>query len=225
MQALHLAIDTSTSRPVAALLQGEKCLHEWMGAEALRHHETLLGGIDECLRSTDFTLRDLHFLSVGVGPGMFTGLRIGITTAKFLADPLGIPCVPVSSLVAVALQSGALEHKTVWAVADARSKRVYALRLAPGEIAPDLTAPAAEEIALLPEEATKLMAAGDLLIGEGALLYSALWPAGVILPPAENHALRPSSVGVVGSRRYNLGLTCSANELQPKYLKTGQPHL
>lgn len=223
MLPLQLAIDTSTSRPVAALLAGERLLREWTGPDALRHHETLLAGIDECLREAGYRLSDLGYLSVGVGPGLFTGLRIGLTTAKFLADPLGIPCVPVSSLMALGWQSGRLGSGPVWAVSDAKSRRVYALRLGPESVPADLSAPAGEEVAVSPEEAAAAIKAGDFLIGEGAALYASLWPSGAIL--AESHTLSAGAVGIVGARRYSLGLTCSANDLQPTYLKTAQAHL
>src|SRR5687767_13950809 len=95
---LHLAIDTSASRPAVAVMRGEVACAEWLGPGGLKHHETLLAGIDECMREAGFKLSDLSYLSVGVGPGLFTGLRIGVITAKFIADPLGISCVPVSSL-------------------------------------------------------------------------------------------------------------------------------
>src|SRR5262245_40336061 len=97
---LHLALDTSAARPTVAVLRGEDVLAEWMGPGALKHHETLLAGVHECLQRSGFALSDLGYLSVGVGPGLFTGLRIGVITAKFLADPLGLRCVPVSSLLA-----------------------------------------------------------------------------------------------------------------------------
>jgi tRNA threonylcarbamoyladenosine biosynthesis protein TsaB len=220
MELLQLAIDTSTSRPAVALLRGPELIREWLGPEGVRHHETLLAGVNECLEQGGFELGDLSYLSVGVGPGMFTGLRIGITTAKFLADPLGLPCVPVSSLLALAYQSQRLEQGTVWAVSDAKAKRVYALRLLPGSLAPDWSAPSGEEIASPPEEVAPRMQAGDFLIGEGAALYGALWPQGVQL--AEAHSLLGGSVGFLGAKRYALGLTVSANDLQPTYLKTGQ---
>lgn len=220
MDLLQLAIDTSTSRPAAALLRGEKPLHDWLGPEGVRHHETLLAGINECLEKGGFQLGDLGFLSVGVGPGMFTGLRIGITTAKFLADPLGLPCVAVSSLLALAWQSGKLEKETVWAVSDARAKRIYALRLPPGAVAPDWSAPAGEEVASMPAETALKMRSGDFLLGEGAVLYRDSWPEGVKV--AESNSLSAASVGVIGARRYALGLTSTAQELQPTYLKTGQ---
>lgn len=216
---LQLAIDTSTTLPAVALLQGENILCDWQGPEGLRHHETLLAGVDHCLRAAEVQLSDLAFLSVGVGPGMFTGLRIGIATAKFLADPLQLPCVAVSSLVALADQSGLLGTAAVWAVSDAKAKRVYALPLRPGDQDPQWNAPTGEEIAVTPEEAAKAMRAGDFLIGEGAFLYREHWPAGIKI--AEQNSLLASSVGRVGARRYRLALTCTATDLQPTYLKTG----
>lgn len=226
MSGLHLAIDSSCSRPTVAVLRGEEVLAEWLGPGELKHHETLLAGVDLVLKQSGFSLGDLNWLSVGVGPGMFTGLRIGIVTAKFLADPLGIPCVPVSSLVALGLQSGLVGKDpthTVWALSDARSKRVYALGL--NEFLPDFSAPEGEEVATPPEEAAAKLKAGDSLIGEGALLYRSLWPAGTQLLPESSHALRAGFVGKIGAKRYALALTCTATELEPKYLKTGQPHL
>ena len=199
-------------------------LAEWLGPGDLKHHETLLAGVDSVLKQSGFALSDLAFLSVGIGPGMFTGLRIGVVTAKFLADPLGLPCVPVSSLVALALQSGKVASgQRVWALSDARSKRVYALRI--DTFLPDFSSPEGEEVAVAPEEAAKAIKDGDFLIGEGSLLYKNLWPAGTELAIGDLNALQARQVGIIGAKRYALALTCSATELEPKYLKTGQPHL
>lgn len=226
MEPLHLALDTSTSRPVVALLRGNQPLHHWVGSEELRHHETLLPGIHHCLNGAGERLANLAFLTVGVGPGTFTGLRIGVATAKFLADPLGLPCVAVSSLVCLAQQGGRLAQQVTWAVSDAKSKRVYALRLAPGELSEDFHAPAGEDHALSPAEAAAKMQPGEFLIGEGAALYAGQWPAGVDRPTeAAADQLDPIALGRIGWHRFQRGLTCTALALQPTYLKTGQPHL
>jgi len=201
MELLQLAIDTSTSRPTAALLSGERCLYEWIGPDALKHHETLLAGIDECLKAKNVRLPDIAFLSVGVGPGMFTGLRIGVTTAKFLADPINAACVPVSSLVALSYQSG--NSQKTWALNDAKSRRVYAYGAE--KLEHDFGPAENEELALTPEEAAAKMKAGDFLVGEGALLYQDFWPKGIVI--ASDNILRASSIGAIGAKRYALGLT------------------
>lgn len=219
---LHLALDTSTSRPVAAILRGEKLLQEWIGPEGLKHHETLLAGIHESFEKAGIQLADLQFLSVGIGPGMFTGLRIGITTAKFLADPLNIPCVPVSSLLALASQGGKSTGCT-WALSDAKAKRVYAMPFTKHNA--DFSASADEEIAITPEEAANKIQSGDFLIGEAALLYKDLWPKDAKIAEGDANILLASSIGILGAKRFSLGLTCSATDLLPKYLKSGNSHL
>lgn len=214
MIPLQLAIDCSGSRPAAALLAGPQLLQEWQGDKELSHHEQLLQGIDFCLKKQRVRLQDLGFLSVGIGPGMFTGLRIGVATAKFLADPLNISCVPISSSLALAYQAGK-EGERVWAISDARAKRVYALCVK--EFSPDFSAPEGEEIATLPDLLKDKILPGDFLLGEGAHLYRDLWPKQAIL--CKDQFLSAAAIGKIGNVRYSLGLTCSALELEPKYLR------
>lgn len=214
MQALHLAFDTSTSRPCVALMAGDRILSEWLGPDSLKHHETLLVGIDHCMRGYEF--RDLSFLSVGVGPGTFTGLRIGITTAKFLADPLKLPCVEVSSLRALG-QQNPNPDQPIWAVADAKAKRVYATKITADQSNDSID----ECIALTPEAFAAQIQPNDFLIGEGAWIYQAHWPEAVKLANEADHVLRGPSIGKLGWKLYQQGLTVSANDLQPKYLKAG----
>lgn len=218
--SLQLAIDTSTSRPCAAVLNDETPLSEWLGPEGLRHHETLLAGIDECVKKAKIQLSDLSYLSVGVGPGLFTGLRIGITTAKFLAETQKISCVPVSSLLALAWQAGPPQSGRLWVLSDAKSHRVYALCLKPGEFPADFSSLSGEDTASPPEELAERLQEGDLLYGEGALLYKEILKKGV-LAKSENHSLLGKSIGAIGAKRYALGFTCDPAELNPTYLKTG----
>lgn len=218
--SLQLAIDTSTSRPCAAVLNDETPISEWLGPEGLRHHETLLAGIDECIQKAKIKLADLNYLSVGVGPGLFTGLRIGITTAKFLAETQNISCVPVSSLLALAWQAGPPSSGRLWVLSDAKSHRVYALCLKPGEFPADFASLNGEDTASPPEEIAEKIQPGDLLFGEGALLYKDLFTRGEIAK-ATSHSLLGKSIGIVGAKRYALGYTCNPADLNPTYLKTG----
>lgn len=214
MTPLQLALDCSGSRPTVALLAGPTVLREWLGDKELSHHEQLLQGIHHCLSQEKLRTTDLGFISVGIGPGMFTGLRIGVATAKFLADPLNISCVPVSSSLALAYQAGQ-EGKRVWAISDARAKRVYALCMK--EFPSDFSPPEGEEIATMPDLLKDKILPGDFLIGEGAHLYRDLWPKEAFL--CKDNFLSAIAVGKIGNVRFSLGLTCSALELEPKYLR------
>lgn len=225
MEVLHLALDTSASRPTVALLEGSKLRKEWIGSLEEHHSVSLLAGIDSCLEACGGGGKDLKFISVGIGPGMFTGLRVGIATAKFLADVHSIPVAPVSSLLALAIAARELGASRIWALNDAKSQRVYALHVEKEKLSVSLKPSSAEEVALTPEEAAPQMRAGDLLVGEGALLFREKWPSSVKLAPESLHILRAVHVGEIGYSMYCEGNTISAVDLVPRYLKTGQAHL
>lgn len=102
-----LAWDTSSAQGVIGAFEympeGPKIVSEWtLGLDTAKHSERLLWGIDQVLRSAGWSLNDLGALVVGVGPGSFTGIRIGVTTARILSSQLNIPVCPVSSLQIIA---------------------------------------------------------------------------------------------------------------------------
>jgi len=90
-----------------------------------RHSETLLPTIERCLSASSLTLRDIGLIACSRGPGSFTGLRIGMSTAKGLSLALGIPWVGVPALDCIALGLG-MPERTVVPVLDARKNRLYA---------------------------------------------------------------------------------------------------
>jgi tRNA threonylcarbamoyl adenosine modification protein YeaZ len=119
---LVLALDTATPTLVAGLARwsadGAEVLAERAVPSGNRHAELLTPAVQGVLAGAGLAVGDLDAVVTGLGPGPFTGLRVGVVTAAALADALGIPAVGVCSLDAVG--SGA---RTV--VTDARRKEIY----------------------------------------------------------------------------------------------------
>jgi tRNA threonylcarbamoyladenosine biosynthesis protein TsaB len=140
-EMLILAFDTATDVATSALVDDGEVLGERMSRAV-----TLLEDVDALLRQAGMQTRDLDALAVGIGPGSFTGVRIGLSTARGLALALGIPAAGVSTLDA--LEAGA--HGAL-PVIDARRREVFV----PGRV-------------LAPGD---LDAGGRLCVGSGAVRY------------------------------------------------------
>ncbi|AUG77725.1 tRNA (adenosine(37)-N6)-threonylcarbamoyltransferase complex dimerization subunit type 1 TsaB [Kitasatospora sp. MMS16-BH015] len=164
---LLLAFDTATPAVTAAVHDGTAVLAELYEVDARRHGELLLPTVDEVLRRAGVDKRDLTDIAVGVGPGPYTGLRVGLVTAAALGHALGLPVHGVCTLDAIAHQARAEGLTGPFTVAtDARRKEVYwASYDAEGRrtAGPDVHRPAE----LSPEVQA---------VGAGALLYPDSFP-------------------------------------------------
>ena len=104
---LFLSFETATRFGSVAVTRGPEVLSAWRGDGAAASHSLhLLPQIEGNLRRAGVALRELEFLGVAVGPGSFTGLRVGLATAQGLADTMALPLVGVASLEALALAAG-----------------------------------------------------------------------------------------------------------------------
>ena len=120
-----LAIDTSTDYLSVAITDGNRTLARFHRKVGRRHSDLLVPTIKSLVKRCGMRPEDLSALFVGVGPGSFTGLRIGVATIKAMAYALRIPIVAVGSLDAIA--GNASGHKgLVSPVLDARKNKVYA---------------------------------------------------------------------------------------------------
>ncbi len=100
-----LAFDTSQLDSAACVFEGQQLLAGAKGQTKTAHSEGLLGLIDQVLAQSKNTLKMINMIAVGVGPGSFTGLRVGLSTAKALAQLEGLPLLPIPSLEVLACSS------------------------------------------------------------------------------------------------------------------------
>lgn len=125
-----LALDTATRTPVLGLAQPDGPLvgqRRWRSAH--RHGEQLLQELDALLAEGGMTAQQLAAIAVGIGPGSFTGLRIGLATAKVLAHSLRVPLVGVSTTRALALAAGAEGEVAVTLPAGVADRYVHRLQV------------------------------------------------------------------------------------------------
>ncbi len=120
-----LAYDTSSDVLSAALFDGPKRLAQSGTPLFTRHSDGLVPAIEKLLKKAHCNLNALECIAVGLGPGSFTGLRVGITTAKFLSYATGAKLVGVPSLEVIACQAKS-SGKNVAVMRDAKKGKVYA---------------------------------------------------------------------------------------------------
>jgi len=120
-----LTIETSTPAESVAVVEGDRVLAERRWTAGRGHAERLIGAVASVLQEAGTALDELDAIAVSIGPGRFTGLRVGLATAKGLAATSGVGVRPVRTLRALALSSG-VEAGLVCPVIDARRGEVYA---------------------------------------------------------------------------------------------------
>ena len=123
-----LAFDTATAAVTVALHDGERVVASSTVVDAMRHGELLAPGITAVLDEAWVPRQDVTAIAVGVGPGPFTGLRVGIVTARTLGAVLDVPVYGICTLdvlAAEAVDTGATGGQPFLVATDARRKEVY----------------------------------------------------------------------------------------------------
>ncbi len=163
-----LAIDTSTPVGSIALAEGALLKAQHILNVGTTHNQRLLPGIDRLLGDTGWTVNDLDALAVSLGPGSFTGLRIGMSTIKGLAWATGKPLAGIPTLDALAANIPAVPYQ-ICPVLDARKGEIYTALYRQGdEQVPVKSTP---YMTLKPEELTDLIVEKTVFVGDGLLRY------------------------------------------------------
>jgi tRNA threonylcarbamoyl adenosine modification protein YeaZ len=219
---LLLAFDTSTPAVTVALHDGQRVLAETVTVDARRHGELLAPSIAKVIADAGAEPGDLTAIVTGVGPGPYTGLRVGVVTARVFGRTLGVPVYGVCTLDVLARAAGpAAAGREFLAVTDARRKELYWARYdGPGS---RIAGPAVSRPADIPDGAVLPVA------GQAVALYpdefgEPIWrerPSAAVL--AELTAERLSAPGTgVGEPAANLGVPGTGRMLlppEPLYLR------
>lgn len=207
---LTLAISTSSKICSVALLENDKPIKELNIDNQKTHSENLLPLIDELFKSTNKNVSELNLIACDVGPGSFTGIRIGISTTKAIAEVNKNPVVACTSLEALSYNA---QGNIICSLIDARNNQVYCgifdkeHNLIKDYMADDINV----IIKNLPE--------GDInFVGDGAVLHSNLLDGTVL----ENNDIHASNIGICAYNKYKNGITETADSIVPMYLRKSQ---
>lgn len=214
-----LAVDTATRSCSVALTEDDRLLAEFTLVRRQTHSRHLAVLIDHLLQQCDLKPDAVDGFAVTHGPGSFTGLRIGLSTVKGMAEAIGRPMAGVSTLAALAMQVGPCPQP-VCPIIDARRKEVYV-----GGYRFENGLPTAEfdERAVRPESVPLLFSEPCIYIGDGALLYRdrLLRPgrSDVVLAPDAAHVLRAGTVAALAWHQFRAGRGQDPGDFVPVYLR------
>lgn len=214
-----LAVDTAAKSLSVAVVDSDSLLAEVTLITGQTHSKHLLDSINKVIGLSGLDVSELNGFAVTVGPGTFTGLRIGISSVKGLALASGKPVVGISSLDVLAMQSSGSPY-LICTMIDARRGEVYfcTYRFINGVITRETN-----EKVLSPSEAVGDIREPCLFVGNGAFLYAKTIINGVgkiahFAAPCQN-TVYASTVACLGMERLKKNDTDDLSSLKPHYIR------
>ena len=217
-----LAVDTSSKICAVAILEDNKVIDEIKLDNGKTHSENLMPIIKEILDKNNLTLKDMNLIAVSVGPGSFTGIRIGIATIKPMAEVYNLPVASVTSLETLARN---IENKekdfTIISLIDARNNQVYAgffdteYNLKEDEIAEDI-----DEVLKKAGKYSKIVFVGDGAIIHKEKIEENLKNRNIIFAKENNQSA--INTGKIGYKKFLEKNLKNADTILPIYLRKSQ---
>ena len=228
-KSLVLSIDTATPCSSVALTRGTRSNGEVLASLSLSsmktHSRRLLALIDYIMQETEIDWSSIEAIAVSLGPGSFTGLRIGMATAKGLAFAADKPMVGISTLDGLA--SKCAPASSICSVLDARKKEVYAAFYRTDN--EGLTAPTGMPMVIAPEKLVEYLPDSVVMVGDGVNVYGDIWRSflenRVLFAPAHLHEPTASSLGFIGKEKLETGEILSVADAAPLYIRSSDAEL
>ena len=217
-----LAVDTSSKICAVAILEDNKVIDEIKLDNGKTHSENLMPIIKEILDKNNLTLKDMNSIAVSVGPGSFTGIRIGIATIKPMAEVYNLPVASVTSLETLARNIENEEKDfTIISLIDARNNQVYAgffdteYNLKEDEIAEDI-----DEVLKKAGKYSKIIFVGDGAIIHKEKIEENLKDRNIIFAKENNQSA--INTGKIGYKKFLEKNLKNADTILPIYLRKSQ---
>lgn len=220
-----LVLDSSGLVASVALIEDDRLIAEYTTGNKLTHSQTLLPMLDEVTKMTSFNIENIDAIAVAMGPGSFTGLRIGAATAKGLGLALHKPIIPVPTVDGLAYQLFGAAH-LICPMMDARRKQVYTgfyrfcgadMEVVKGQCAQSVE----DTLAQLKEYKEPV-----IFLGDGVPVYrkeiEEAMGEDAIFAPAHANRQRAGAVGALAEVYYQKGIWQSADAFAPEYLRKSQ---
>ena len=203
-----LAIDTSSLVLSCALAEEDRLIAEWTVQKRLTHSEQLIPHMDEMIKEAGVSKKDITAVAVSIGPGSFTGLRIGLATAKMLSYIWKVPLAGAQAFILPLL--------------DAQRGNVYAALYGAFD---EMWQEEKEEAAPIDQVIEAALTHGGpvIAVGECADKYKdKLVSAGIKLAPPHSRLARAGSVAMAGLKKIREGKTDSPLSILPNYIRRSE---
>lgn len=203
-----LAISTSSSNASVSLLEDDKLIKELNISDQRTHSEKLMPLIEELFKTTNLQLSQVNLIACDIGPGSFTGIRIGVASVKAMAEAKEIPVVGVSSLEALAYNVRGFDY--ICSIIDARNNQVYSAIFNKNyELISDYFADNINNLTSIFKQYKNMAYVGDGL----NLLNNSF---------EFDNNIYSRNVGLAGYKKFSQGLYTDADNLSVMYLRPSQ---
>lgn len=217
-----LALDTSGPVAGVALLKNGEAAYEAMAVNRFTHSVSLMPMVEEGFTRSGLAIRDIDLFAVTVGPGSFTGVRIGVSTVKGMAHGAGKPCIGINALEALASGIPYFDG-TICPIQDARAGQVYGAAFKAGMPPHRLIM---DEALKLPEYLGKLatLPGPYLFVGDGVPVHMEMIESALkdmaVFSPVHTRFLRPLGAALLAMQYKDQAVDYS--KLMPYYLRAPQ---
>jgi tRNA threonylcarbamoyladenosine biosynthesis protein TsaB len=222
-----LAMETATMCGSIGLVADKRCLAEFSLQTGETHSRRLLAGVDWLLQETGLDWPAIDAVAVSLGPGSFTGLRIGLATAKGLAMAANAKLIGVGTLDGLAAQLFAAGKFLICPVLDARKKEVYC-----GFYRCDVQGiPRLQEewCVISPEALCAMIEEPVVLLGDGAAVYKDIFRdrlgEHLLVPPPGIYFPRAATIGMLAVEKWQQNIFLDPASAEPIYIRSSEAEL